>query len=170
MDTTKTTVFVAAVAALFGAIACGGEGESTTTVQRQDPLVKCEGINECKGTSECQSSDGKSACQGLNECKGEGWITVPSEECAEKGGKVLGGSGGEPSAGEPSGEAEASTDPPKKEPTATNVKCEGVNECKGQGACQGDDNACKGHNECKGEGWIEIPAEECTAKGGEVIG
>jgi hypothetical protein len=38
MDTTKTTVFVAAVAALFGAIACGGEDESTTTVQRQDPL------------------------------------------------------------------------------------------------------------------------------------
>src|SRR4051812_28474954 len=35
---------------------------------------------------------------------------------------------------------------------AANVKCTGVNECKGKGACAGAGNACAGKNECKGHG------------------
>ena len=51
------------------------------------------------------------------------------------------------------------------------AKCGGINECKGQGACNGADNACKSQNACKGQGWVETKdAAECTAKGGKVLG
>jgi uncharacterized membrane protein len=51
---------------------------------------------------------------------------------------------------------------------ADQVKCLGVNECKGKGACGGAVHECAGKNECKGKGWIKLTAEECTAKGGTV--
>ena len=51
------------------------------------------------------------------------------------------------------------------------VKCEGVNACKGQSACKSANNACKGQNSCKGQGYLETAsADECTAKGGKVLG
>ena len=54
------------------------------------------------------------------------------------------------------------------DPTAK-VKCMGVNECKGQGACDTATHDCAGQNECKGKGWIFIPRAECTEKGGEEV-
>jgi hypothetical protein len=63
-------------------------------------------------------------------------------------------------------------------PTSTlsqTVKCQGANECAGQGACQGTladggMHACAGANACKGQGWIELPsASACAAKGGRVL-
>ena len=48
------------------------------------------------------------------------------------------------------------------------VKCEGVNQCKGQGACAGAGHDCAGHNTCKGKGWVELSAADCKAKGGTV--
>ena len=54
--------------------------------------------------------------------------------------------------------------------TASVVRCAGINECKGHGACAGADNACKSHNECKGKGWVETAsAKDCTAKNGKVL-
>jgi len=54
--------------------------------------------------------------------------------------------------------------------TAKGVKCAGINECKGKGACSGADNACKGKNDCKGKGWVEAKTEkDCTGKGGKVV-
>jgi uncharacterized membrane protein len=51
---------------------------------------------------------------------------------------------------------------------ATKVKCEGVNECKGHGACKGAKNACSGQNGCKGQGFVMLTAEECEkAKAGK---
>jgi hypothetical protein len=50
------------------------------------------------------------------------------------------------------------------------VKCEGVNACKGQGACQTAKNQCSGKNACKGQGWSEVSAKECKDKGGKVKG
>lgn len=50
------------------------------------------------------------------------------------------------------------------------VKCQGVNECKGTSACGvpgGHD--CHGQNECKGKGWIKLSKEECEKKGGTVL-
>jgi len=49
------------------------------------------------------------------------------------------------------------------------VKCGGVNECKGHGACAGADNACKAQNECKGQGFEELTRDECEKKGGKTL-
>jgi len=49
---------------------------------------------------------------------------------------------------------------------ADQVKCVGVNSCKGQGSCKSVQNDCKGHNACKGQGFILMPSQECKDKGG----
>jgi uncharacterized membrane protein len=51
---------------------------------------------------------------------------------------------------------------------AANVKCTGVNECKGKGACAGAGNACAGKNECKGKGVMAMTDADCKTKGGKV--
>ena len=45
--------------------------------------------------------------------------------------------------------------------TADMVKCEGVNGCKGKGACKTAKNACKGQNGCKGQGFTEMSKADC---------
>ena len=53
---------------------------------------------------------------------------------------------------------------------ADEVKCSGINSCKGQGSCKTASNDCKGLNSCKGHGWVPTAStEECTSKGGMVI-
>ncbi len=54
------------------------------------------------------------------------------------------------------------------EELAAKVHCEGVNQCKGQGACKGAGHECAGKNDCKGKGWIAMSADDCKAKGGKV--
>ena len=49
------------------------------------------------------------------------------------------------------------------------VKCSGINKCSGQSECAIGETACAGQNKCSGQGWIKVPAEECTEKGGKVI-
>ncbi|MBP1687213.1 MAG: rane protein [Deltaproteobacteria bacterium] len=51
---------------------------------------------------------------------------------------------------------------------AKTVRCEGINACKGKGACGGASHDCAGKNECKGKGWVEVSADECKAKGGTI--
>lgn len=158
--TSEKTYLALAVASLFATAACGSS--SPTGTQTQAQTVKCVGVNSCKGTSECQSSDGKSACQGKNECKGQGWITVPSaKDCSDKGGYVY---GTKPSATPDAG----SVDSARNDATAqAKIKCDGINACKGQGACTGAANACQGQNDCQGKGWLEVPSEaDCLGKGG----
>ena len=41
------------------------------------------------------------------------------------------------------------------------VKCEGVNACKGTSACATADSACKGKNACKGKGFLMLTDAEC---------
>jgi hypothetical protein len=43
------------------------------------------------------------------------------------------------------------------------VKCEGVNACKGQGACKTAKNDCAGKNACKGQGYKEMSQADCDA-------
>lgn len=51
------------------------------------------------------------------------------------------------------------------------VKCSGINSCKGKSACATATSSCKGHNSCKGQGWLkEASASACVAKGGVVSG
>ena len=47
------------------------------------------------------------------------------------------------------------------------VKCTGVNDCKGKGACSSRTNSCSGKNGCKGKGWMEMTEKECKDKGGK---
>ncbi len=49
------------------------------------------------------------------------------------------------------------------------VKCSGINSCKGKSACATANSACAGQNSCKGKGWIKTSKEECDAKGGKII-
>jgi hypothetical protein len=54
--------------------------------------------------------------------------------------------------------------------SAADVKCMGINTCKGTGACKTAENGCKGQNTCKGHGWTpSASAKECTDKGGKVV-
>lgn len=49
------------------------------------------------------------------------------------------------------------------------VKCSGVNSCKGTGACAGATHACAGQNSCKGQGWIKTSKADCESKGGKIL-
>jgi hypothetical protein len=50
------------------------------------------------------------------------------------------------------------------------VKCAGLNDCKGKGACKSAMNDCKGKNGCKGKGFVETTSsKECADKGGKVL-
>ncbi len=49
------------------------------------------------------------------------------------------------------------------------VKCSGINSCKGTGACGGATHACAGQNNCKGQGWIKTSKADCEAKGGKIL-
>lgn len=45
------------------------------------PVVKCLGVNGCKGNSSCKTA--KNACKGLNACRGQGYVTLNQRECAQ---------------------------------------------------------------------------------------
>ena len=49
------------------------------------------------------------------------------------------------------------------------VKCSGVNACKGMSECATAASSCKGHNSCKGQGWMNMTKTDCDAKGGAVM-
>lgn len=48
-----------------------------------------------------------------------------------------------------------------------NVKCMGVNACKGHGTCKTASSACKGQNACKGQGFVVVSADACQQLGGK---
>ncbi len=49
------------------------------------------------------------------------------------------------------------------------VKCVGVNACKGQGSCRTKKNACKGQNSCKGKGIKMMSSKESCQKAGGTV-
>lgn len=51
---------------------------------------------------------------------------------------------------------------------ADEIRCAGINACKGQGSCASAHNACKGQNGCKGQGIVKASAADCKSKGGTV--
>jgi len=48
------------------------------------------------------------------------------------------------------------------------VRCAGINACKGQGSCASAHNSCAGKNACKGQGITKASTADCKAKGGTV--
>lgn len=83
-STLKTGLSIAtAAAALFATTAFSSAAQAA-----DDGMVKCSGINSCKGSSECKTA--KSECKGHNSCKGQGWVSKKTaEECKTAGGTVL---------------------------------------------------------------------------------
>ena len=55
---------------------------------------------------------------------------------------------------------------PAAEASKGDVKCYGVNACKGNSACKSAGNACKGQNACKGTGFVPTSAGACKQLGG----
>ena len=51
---------------------------------------------------------------------------------------------------------------------AHQVKCYGVNACKGQSACKTATNTCKGKNSCKGQGFLMESAAQCKKMNGSL--
>ena len=51
----------------------------------------------------------------------------------------------------------------------TQVKCAGLNACKGQSACKTASSSCKAQNACKGQGFVEKTAAACKYLGGKII-
>ena len=49
------------------------------------------------------------------------------------------------------------------------VKCSGINACKGQGSCAGEGHSCGGQNACKGKGVTSTTEADCKAKGGKIV-
>jgi uncharacterized membrane protein len=47
-----------------------------------------------------------------------------------------------------------------------NIKCAGINACKGQTACKSASNECKGKNSCQGKGFLTVSKADCVAKKG----
>ena len=78
-------------AALFLAACNKGaaeEGAKSAESASAGEVVKCLGVNECKGQAACGVPDGHS-CAGQNECRGKGWIQATEADCSSKGGRVL---------------------------------------------------------------------------------
>lgn len=48
------------------------------------------------------------------------------------------------------------------------VKCHGVNACKGKASCKSAENGCKGKNSCKGTGYVEMSKAQCEQVGGKM--
>lgn len=59
--------------------------------------------------------------------------------------------------------------PGKDAKAAAQVKCEGINSCKGTGACGSATTQCAGTNACKGKGWVLASAKDCADKKGHVL-
>ena len=55
-----------------------------------------------------------------------------------------------------------------QETKAAEVKCFGINGCKGQNDCMTAKNACKGQGTCKGKGFLKMTKAECNNAGGKV--
>ena len=50
------------------------------------------------------------------------------------------------------------------------VKCAGINSCKGHSECNTATSECKGMNACKGQGWVhKASKQECEEAGGKVV-
>jgi hypothetical protein len=72
----KKLAGIALATAAAGMFAVTVAGEASAA---QASLVKCVGVNACKGQSACQSAG--NSCKGLNECKGKGFLEMTQADC-----------------------------------------------------------------------------------------
>ncbi len=85
MNNTKGFLLATAAAALFVSNPLFAEDVHPAA----EGKVKCSGVNACKGTPECNTKAAVNACKGKNACSGQGWVSLATEECETKGGKMV---------------------------------------------------------------------------------
>ncbi len=87
----KGTLAAVACAGFFGCAssksASGDTASAPAAGGEAGAMVKCGGINECKGQGKCGGADHD--CAGKNECKGKGVMPLSAEECTTKGGTAM---------------------------------------------------------------------------------
>ncbi len=49
-------------------------------------MVRCEGVNACKGHGSCKTAD--NACKGHNSCKGKSFVEMSKAACEQIDGRV----------------------------------------------------------------------------------
>jgi hypothetical protein len=70
--TLSGVALAAAAAIMFSTVAIN-------TASADDAMVKCSGVNSCKGQSACKSAN--NACKGQNSCKGKGFVSMSKADC-----------------------------------------------------------------------------------------
>jgi hypothetical protein len=77
------------IATAVGSMVLAGAVTSMATTKAKTDVIKCAGLNDCKGKGACKAA-AMNDCKGKNACKGKGFVeTKTTKECADKGGKVL---------------------------------------------------------------------------------
>ncbi|MEE9383154.1 MAG: DUF2282 domain-containing protein [Nannocystaceae bacterium] len=66
---------------------CSKNQADTQAPTSSAEMVKCIGINDCKGQGLCDTATHD--CAGKNECKGKGWVKVARGECEAIAGSVV---------------------------------------------------------------------------------
>ncbi len=83
MSASRTVTALAFTSAVLAAAIAAPVSSATTATT----MVKCGGINACKGQGDCKTAE--NACKGQNFCKGHGFVSQLATECAAKGGVPL---------------------------------------------------------------------------------
>lgn len=145
--------FSASVSGLSLALIAAGLASVSVPASASEAAAKvevghCMGVNACKGHNGCKTAS--NACKGEAGCKGSSFVATTDAVCTALGGKM----------DKAAGMAMADK--------ADDVKCFGVNACKGHNDCATAENGCKGSGSCKGQGYINMPAATCADVGGTV--
>jgi hypothetical protein len=67
----SSVALAAAAAVMFTTVSISASAE--------EALVKCDGVNACKGQSACSTAT--SSCKGENACKGKGYLELTKQDC-----------------------------------------------------------------------------------------
>ncbi len=87
MKNTTQWLITAAVAGMIGAgVTIATPGRVLADGTAKDAMVKCYGVNDCKGKSACATSSND--CKGENSCQGKGMLMMSKKECQDKGGML----------------------------------------------------------------------------------
>ena len=144
--TGATLALLAAGLSLSMSATAAGAGAKAKMKANQVALVHCSGVNQCKGHNDCKTA--ANSCKGKSSCQGKGFVTATAAACGDIGGKVV------------------STRKSMKVAASSQIKCFGLNQCKGHNDCKTAANACKGQSSCKGKGFVMLPKPSCSNLGG----
>ncbi len=85
----QTKKLIGITLASSAAIAFACTPPSTTTFVESDaPLVKCYGVNNCRGLGSCRTAI--NICKGENGCRGQGFALFTESDCLDLCGSLVG--------------------------------------------------------------------------------